>query len=184
MTYHLSPRPLIPKRRRANCFLSGLLILTIAAFAACSNNGTADKAVVTQLSKETVSRILGVEFRDPNHQTREDDAGRTVLSSFTFIPRNEAEFSSLNLLVLPRNDGMAPAEAVRRHILSLRQGTSDEDLSLVPVKGIGQAALYDPAMGQLVVIENQRLLVFTLHHQPSEQTLPLLTALAQAALHP
>lgn len=183
MTYHLPRKPFIPKGRRARSVLSGLVVLTIATFAACSNSGPPDKIDSALLSKETVSRILGIDFRAPNHQTREDATGRTVVSSFTFIPRDETEFSSLNVLVIPREDAMPPDEAVRHHTLSLRQGTTNEAPPLVPVRDIGQAALYDPAVGQLVVVDNRRLLVLTLHHQSGEQTLPLLVALAQTALH-
>jgi hypothetical protein len=165
----------------------GLAIPTIAAFVACSNTapketGKAGLDACALLSKEAVSSILGTAFGDPNNQIRRDDNGKVIMASCTFVPIEETSFSSLNLLITLQADNVSPSQAIQNHVHSLKRGMGNDDGSLVTVEGLGEAAGYDPTVGQMFVFDNDRLLVLTLHHQPKNQTKALLIELARETL--
>ena len=134
------------------------------------------------LSQEQVGQILGEELSAPKEDVRKNKQGAVAMSSCTFSSVGAASSTSFNILLVPRNDRRSPQAALAEHLRALKDNLKDQKYTLETVTGVGQAAGYDPLMGQLTIIDHQRMMVLTLKKKPQGQNKELLIKLALAAL--
>ena len=175
------------KKRFIHLFLSLWVSLTIASLIGCRNTVPEEKTpqaldACSLLSKDEVSDILNIRFADPNRQVRNDDRGKIVMSSCTYVPTDGTSFASLNLLVTARPNRRDPNRVIEEHVQSLRQAMGNTSFSPARVDGLGEAAVHLPGLGQVIVFDKSRLLVLTLRRQSKESTKDVLTQLAEASL--
>jgi hypothetical protein len=134
------------------------------------------------LSKEQVGKILGEELSSPKEDVRKNKQGAVMMSSCTFSSRGADSSTSFNILVVPRDNRHSPQAALAEHLRSLKDNLKDQSYTLEAVAGVGQAAGYDPLVGQLTIIDHHRMMIFTLKKKPQGQNKELLIKLALAAL--
>jgi len=167
--------------------VSLLIMLAISPGCSGSNDkGSVEKATnaCAQLSKEQVSKILGEEFGDPKEEVRKNNKGEVVMSSCTFSPSGKTSLTSLNVLSVPRKDIANPHAALKEHFRSLQENLGDKSYSWETLEGVGQAAGYDPQMGQMTIFNQGYMLILSLRGRPQEKTKELLVKLGRTALSP